>query len=168
MCAVRRHAQLHRPDVGFERVLERCEHQPLGQHRGALCANAAIKRVFAKPACGALANTMTARSVSFVELGQPFGRRADPVQPAQPPREAIVRKTPSALPATARRRDALAQTHRRRQDSQPPAQLDVFHQRLIGEPSDPHKALAAHEDRLVAGGDAAADASAGSSSTPPA
>ena len=112
MRAVRRHAQLHRSDVGFERVLERCEHQPLGQRRGAVAHPTQRSSGSSRSPPAAPWRTRSPRSVSFVELGQPLGRRADPVQPAQPPHQRDRAPDAVALPAAARRRDALAQTHR--------------------------------------------------------
>src|SRR5260221_10914640 len=117
------------------------------------------RRVFTSPATGALAKTaMRTRSgrgaLDVIAACETARIGAQRVGEAQSPPEEDRAREPVALPAPARRDDALAQARRGTHSPQRLAKRHVLHQRDLGKAVHRLEGSAAREERLDAGGDA--------------
>src|SRR5216683_3316683 len=117
------------------------------------------RRVLEKPGSGALARIANA-TVSGMPRDIAIGPRELLGRGAQKEREA---KTPhhenraqyaALFPASTGGRDARAKAERPADALQAARDLDVLHQRDVGEAADGRESVASHEDRLIAGRDA--------------
>src|SRR5688500_8404723 len=100
---------------------------------------AGIRRVLARPASGARANTRSAStrlSVSLISQRESIGVGAQEIREAQTPHEHDRADDAVALPTPSGGRDSLRKRDRRADASGRAAERDIFHQALTREAAD--------------------------------
>src|SRR5437588_10464222 len=109
-------------------------------------------RVFTLPASGARAKTMTTQSALIGVIAREALRRgAEGIEEPQPPHQEDGAQHATGFPAASGGRYARSQACGRAAALEQAAERDVLHERDVGKA---REGIAAHEDRLVAGGDA--------------